>query len=111
MTTPTKVRTGQAPAVLSRSVFHTRFMESFIDPAFKPEAEALARLETIAWDAYQEGRKAPVTAKAGAGYADPGYDLSVEWLETKKNIENAQAHWSKKNQPVTCAADLRLSAK
>ncbi len=93
------VRKGQAPAVLSRKVFHERFMQSFMDPAFKPEAEALGRLETVAWEAYKEGRKAPVTRKAGSGYADPAYDLSVEWLATKKLIEAAQAKWSKKTSP------------
>lgn len=96
--TPT-VRKGQAPAVLSRKIFHDRFMQSFMDPAFKPEAEALGRLETVAWDAYKEGRKSPVTRKAGPGYADPDYDLSVEWLATKKKIEAAQATWSKKTSP------------
>ena len=96
--TPT-LRTGQAPAVLSRKVFHERFMQSFMDPAFKPEADALARLEAVAWDAYIEGRKAPITRKAGPGYADPSYDLSVEWLETKKRLEKAQAVWKKKTSP------------
>ena len=74
-------------------------MQSFMDPAFKPEAEALGRLETVAWEAYKEGRKAPMTRKAGPWYADPDYDLSVEWLATKKQIEAAQATWSKKTSP------------
>ena len=74
-------------------------MQSFMDPAFKPEAEALGRLETVAWEAYKEGRKSPVTRKAGQGYAEPDYDLSVEWLATKKQIEAAQATWSKKTSP------------
>ena len=99
MTTIPTVRKGQAPAVLSRKIFHERFMQSFMDPAFKPEAEALGRLESVAWDAYKEGRKAPVTRKAGSGYADPDHDLSVEWLATKKQIEAAQTAWSKKASP------------
>jgi multimeric flavodoxin WrbA len=93
------VRKGQAPAVLPRTVFYERFMQSFMDPAFRPEDEALARLEAVAWDAYIEGRKAPVTRKAGPGYADPTYDMSVEWLATKKKIEAAQKVWSKKTSP------------
>jgi multimeric flavodoxin WrbA len=93
------VRKGQAPAVLSRKQFHERFMQSFMDPAFKPEANALARVETLAWEAYVEGRKAPVTRKAGAGYADPDYHLSVEWLDTKKRLEKANAVWKKKTSP------------
>jgi multimeric flavodoxin WrbA len=89
----TEVRKGQAPAVLSRDVFHERFMESFMDPAFQAEEEALSRVEQIAWEAYQEGRKAPRTRKAGPGYADPEYELSVDWLAAKERIEKAQAAW------------------
>lgn len=68
-------------------------MQSFVDPAFQVESEALTRVEDIAWDAYSEGRKSPVTRKAGAGYSDPNHDLSVEWLETKAKLEKAQAAW------------------
>ena len=94
-----EIRKGQAPAVLSRPVFHERFMASFLDPAYSAESEALAHLEAIAWDAYQEGRKSPVTRKAGPGYADPDYDLSVEWLQTKARIKEAQANWGKPGSP------------
>ena len=66
-------------------------MESFLDPAFLPEAQALARLEEVAWQAYTEGRKAPVTQPAGVGYADPDYKLSVEWVEARRKIDQAQA--------------------
>ena len=31
----------------------------------------MARLEKIAWLARQEGRKAPITRRAGRGFADP----------------------------------------
>jgi multimeric flavodoxin WrbA len=89
----TEVRKGQAPAVLSRKLFHERFMKSFMDPAYRAEDEAISRVETIAWEAYQQGRKAPLTRKAGPGYADPDYDLSVDWLETKARIEKAAAQW------------------
>ena len=64
----TDIRKGQAPATLSRSTFHERFMQSFMDPAFQAEEEAISRVEQIAWEAYKEGRKAPVTRKAGPGY-------------------------------------------
>jgi multimeric flavodoxin WrbA len=91
----TEVRKGQAPAPLARTAFHERFMESYRDPAFGTETAALARIELIAWEAYQEGRKAPVTRKAGPGYADPDYDLSVDWLQTKAAIDAAQAAWGR----------------
>ncbi|CAM3385978.1 NAD(P)H-dependent oxidoreductase [Polaromonas hydrogenivorans] len=89
----TEVRKGQAPATLSRTEFHERFMQSFMDPAFRAEDHALSRVEAIAWDAYQKGRKAPLTRKAGAGHADPDYALSVEWLQTRERLQQAQATW------------------
>ncbi len=95
----TEIRKGQAPAVLSRSAFHERFIESFMDPAFRAEDAAISRIEAVAWQAYEEGRKSPVTRKAGAGYADPDYDMSVEWLETKARIEKAQAAWGEATTP------------
>ncbi|WP_427185146.1 flavodoxin family protein [Bordetella bronchialis] len=76
---PVDVRKGQAPEKLSREEFRQRYMRRFYDPAFRAEQAAIDRLEAIAWEAYRQGRKAPVTVKAGAGAADPDYDLSVEW--------------------------------
>jgi multimeric flavodoxin WrbA len=90
---PSTIRKGQAPDTLQRAEFHERFMQPFKDPAFKAESEALARIEVVAWEAYQDGRKAPVTRKAGPGYADPDYDLSIDWLEAKARIDAAQAAW------------------
>ena len=57
----TQIRTGQAPPPLTRAEFQTRFSGRFYDPAFEGEREAIARLEAIAWDALQQGRKAPIT--------------------------------------------------
>src|SRR5437868_3182980 len=95
----TEVRKGQAPATLERTEFHQRFMDSYRDPTFKAESRALARIELIAWEAYQEGRKAPVTRKAGPGYTDPDYELSLDWLEAKERIERAQATWARSETP------------
>lgn len=89
-----EIRKGQAPAPLVRAEFGKRFRTAFTDPAFRVEEQALARLEEIAWEAYTEGRKAPFTQKAGHGYADPDYDLSTEWVATKKHIDAAQLRWS-----------------
>lgn len=86
-------RKGQAPATLSREAFGERFRERFFDPAFAAEKEALGRIEQLAWEAYDGGRKAPQTVKAGPDFADPGYELSVEWLETRRRLQAAQARW------------------
>jgi multimeric flavodoxin WrbA len=87
----TDARKGQAPARLSRAEFGQRYQAAFRDPAFAPESAAIERLEQIAWLAYQDGRKSPVTRKAGAGYHDPEYDLSVDWLAARDAIAAAQA--------------------
>ena len=95
----TEIRKGQAPAPAERIVFHQRFMQSFVDPAFRTEDSAISRVEEIAWQAYTEGRKAPITRKAGPGYADPDYDLSVDWLETRQKIDAASAAWKDASTP------------
>ena len=87
----TDVRKGQAPGQLSRAEFGRRYQDSFRDPAFQAEKEALVRIEEIAWLAYKAGRKAPVTRKAGPDYADPDYDLSVDWLAARDAVAAAQA--------------------
>jgi multimeric flavodoxin WrbA len=89
-----ETRKGQAPPHLARAEFSQRFRASFIDPAFRTEEPSIARLEAIAWQAYTEGRKAPFTQKAGAGYADPDYDLSTEWIAAKQRIDAAKLHWA-----------------
>ena len=105
----TTIRKGQAPDMLDRKGFHERFVIRFFDPAFDTERDAIARLEDIAWDAYTEGRKAPQTRKAGVGFADPTYDLSVEWLETRDKLAAAQAAWGNTNTPsrvlIVCGSD------
>ena len=93
------VRKGQAPAPLARDEFHLRFVQSFFDPAFQAEKEALGRLEEIAFQAYKEGRKAPVTAKAGPEFADPDYDMSVQWRETRDKLIAAQQRWGEAATP------------
>ena len=89
----TKLRKGQAPAPLTRAEFHERFNVRFYDPAYAAEVEAIARLEAIAWDAHQDGRKTPLTRAAGRGYADPAYPISVQWLDTRKRLHAAQKRW------------------
>jgi multimeric flavodoxin WrbA len=93
------VRKGQAPAMLARDAFHERFMQNFFDPAFRAEEAAISRLEAIAWDAYQQGRKAPLTHKAGAGFANPDYALSDQWRATRDRLLAAQQAWAQAATP------------
>ena len=83
-------RTGQAPPKLTRAAFAERFAQSFVDPAFDAVREELSRVEAIAWDAYSHGRKAPRTVKAGPEFADPDYDMSIEWRECRDKVLAAE---------------------
>ncbi|MGH8665833.1 MAG: flavodoxin family protein [Burkholderiales bacterium] len=83
------VRKGQAGPAISRSDFHDRFQASFYDPRFDVERGAIGRLEEIAWRNYCDARKSPRTEKAGAGFADPEYELSVEWKAARDRLLEA----------------------
>jgi multimeric flavodoxin WrbA len=95
----TTVRKGQAPPELDREAFHQRFMQSYFDPAYRAEDAAIARIEEIAWKAYHEYHKSPVTQPAGPGFADRTYQLSVEWRDTRDKLLTLQAQWSQPQTP------------
>jgi multimeric flavodoxin WrbA len=88
MTTPRK---GQFGEMLSREEFSQRFQGSFGHPEFEKVQDALARVEEVAWSAYINEKKLARTQKAGQGFADPDYDLSVEWKETRDRLLTAEA--------------------
>jgi multimeric flavodoxin WrbA len=75
---------------LTRTAFAERFAQAYVDPAYDSVRGELQRIEAIAWDAYSNGRKSPRTAKAGPGFADPEYDLSVEWRACRDKLLAAE---------------------
>lgn len=95
-----EVRKGQAPDMLSREEFGLRFRAPYLDPMFNIEAKAITRLEEIAWQTYSDGRKTPITSKAGAQFADPHYELSVEWRATRDRLQKAQGVWADPESPT-----------
>jgi multimeric flavodoxin WrbA len=82
-------RKGQDDVHLTREAFTSRFRRSFYDPAFDGLQQEIERLAAAAWDGYEHSRKSPRTRKAGAAFADPDYDLSVEWLAAREAVEAA----------------------
>jgi hypothetical protein len=68
---------------LNEGDFRRRFLAQFQDPAFDSLSRELDQIAAAAWDAYAHGRKAPRTYKAGAEFADPDYELSVDWLAAR----------------------------
>ena len=83
----------------TRARFKQRFREQFTDPAFDSLQIELNRLADAAWKSYSNGRKSPHTAKAGAEFADPDFELSVEWLAARQAIKDAQARHDQKELP------------
>ena len=83
------VRKGMPPRRLDRGTFEKRFKSAFVDPVFSPLQRELQAITDAAWDAYDDSRKAPITRKAGAGFADPDYDIAVDWLIARDAIDAA----------------------
>jgi multimeric flavodoxin WrbA len=84
------IRKGMPPVKLSREEFEKRYRSRYVDPVFKPLQRELNAIVAAAWDAYSHSRKAPLTRKAGAGFADPNYEISVDWLAAREAILDAQ---------------------
>jgi multimeric flavodoxin WrbA len=83
-------RKGSESPRLDEAEFKKRFLNQFQDPAFVPLHAEMQRVAHAAWDAYANSRKSPETRKAGPGFSDPDYDLSVDWLSARDAIEAAQ---------------------
>jgi multimeric flavodoxin WrbA len=102
------VRKGQGDVKLSREEFERRMRERFYDPAFEAIEDAVARVVEVAWTVYDEYHKSPRTRKAGAGFADPDFELPVEWLEARERIvEAGRKHEDPAGQPrvlLVCGA-------
>lgn len=85
---------------LTRDIFDRRFRERFTDPVFEKLEAEITRLADAAWDAYSDGRKSPRTRKAGKGYADPDYDLSLDWIAARGAIDDARRLHDAKDGPL-----------
>ena len=90
-------RKGMPSPQLDEATFRERFLSRFIDPAFDTLSDELDTIAGAAWDGYSNHRKAPKTRKAGPGYADPDYDMAVDWLAAKAAIAAAQMRHDDKN--------------
>ncbi len=94
-----EIRKGMPPVKLDEAEFKRRFLSRFYDPAFAPLKAELDKIAGAAWDGYSHSRKAPRTVKAGAGFADPSYDIAVEWLEAQAAVKEAQRRFEDKAAP------------
>jgi len=93
-------RKGMPSPRLNEAEFRKRFLDQFQDPAFDSLASELDKIVAAAWDAYEHSRKAPRTRKAGNEFADPDYDLSVDWLAARAAITDAQRRHGDRSRPA-----------
>jgi hypothetical protein len=86
------VRKGMPSVALNKAEFAGRIREHFYDPDFAAVEAEIERIIDVAWDGYDRYRKSPRTRPAGPGYADPTYELPVEWSATRDAIRRAEEH-------------------
>lgn len=92
-------RKGMPSPKLGEAEFKNRYRDQFFDPAFRRHDAAIEELVDVAWHAYSDSRKSPITRKAGPEFADPDYDLSVEWLAARDAVVEAQKRYEDTAQP------------
>ncbi|KAF5881323.1 flavodoxin family protein [Rhizobium sp. PEPV16] len=93
-------RKGSPSPRLDESEFKKRFLSQFKDRAYETLEDELGKVAAAAWDAYAHSRKSPMTRKAGPGFADPDYDLAVDWLAARDEIRAAQARFEDETAPL-----------
>jgi multimeric flavodoxin WrbA len=85
-----RVVKGMPSVELSREEFERRFRQRHVDPLFDELDAELAAVADAAWRSYIAYHKAPHTRQAGGEFADPDYDLSVDWLAARDAIREAE---------------------
>jgi hypothetical protein len=95
--TEVDVRKGMPAVKLAREKFERRYRARFADPVFAPLERELSSIVAAAWDAYSNSRKSPLTRRAGKGFADPDYEIAVDWLAAREAILEAQRRYDDAN--------------
>jgi multimeric flavodoxin WrbA len=75
---------------IDKAEFAKRFRSRFYDPMFEGATKEIEQLIDIAWDGYKNYRKSPRKRRAGRGFADPEFELPVEWLAAREKIRQAE---------------------
>ncbi|MBE1529553.1 multimeric flavodoxin WrbA [Sphingopyxis sp. OAS728] len=88
-------RKGMPDPKLDEPAFKQRYIEQFRDPGFDSLRAEIGKLAAVAWNAYRDERKSPQTVKAGTSFADPDYDLSVDWLAAYDAVASARADYER----------------
>jgi multimeric flavodoxin WrbA len=84
---------------ITRQEFAKRVRDRFYDPAFDELKAEIEKIIDTAWEAYDDYRKSPRARPAGPGFADPSFELSIEWLETRRAIKEAEREQKNPESP------------
>ena len=91
-------RKGMPAVKLDKGEFLRRFLSQFSDKAFDALGPELQAVADAAWDGYSHSRKSPRTMKAGPGFADPDYDIAVDWMNAHNAIKAAEAEYRQEDR-------------
>ena len=94
-----KVRKGMPSVQLTKEEFTKRIRDRFYDPAFEKLEGEIEEIIEKAWEGYDKYRKSPRARAAGRGFADPNFKLPIEWMETRKAIEQAEKRQKERASP------------
>jgi multimeric flavodoxin WrbA len=95
-----RVIKGMPGTSIDKNEFAKRFRSRFYDPTFDETTQEIERLIERAWDGYKEYRKSPRKRRAGRGFADPEFELPLEWLAAREAIGKAEKVQKDKQKPA-----------
>jgi multimeric flavodoxin WrbA len=79
---------------LDKTEFRRRFFERFADPAFDAVSAELDKVFEVAWEGFIQYRKSPRKRRAGPDFANPDYELSVDWIQARERIREAERRFA-----------------
>ena len=95
-----RVVKGMASVQLAHDEFVRRFRERYYDPTFDQRDATIEALAEVEWRNYDEYHKSPRTRPAGKGFADPKFELAVEWLAARDAVRKAEAKQKRRRSPT-----------
>jgi hypothetical protein len=87
---PTRRAQGDAAPPSGARGFRATFQVRLRGSGLAPLQRELQAITDAAWAAYDDSRKAPITRKAGTGFADPDYEIAIDWLTARAAIDDAR---------------------
>ncbi len=84
------VRKGMPSAQLDKAEFTRRFLARYYDPDYGSLKAELDKIVEAAWITYDDYHKSPRRRKGGPGFADPDFELPIEWLAAREAVLAAE---------------------